>query len=324
MNAEIFYLEEQESLVPSLKELLRTHIHPGINVTLSKIKVPSREDDPSETGRRYVKLLQASIPPEKGLKLEVSRLVTFGYHFYIEVYYMLTYAAFGYRSRRAFDKHEFDCFFPAIAVRNRMVMIPEGLGKRLQRTWEALSPFNPLEMGGVLEVDFQDEGMLHEAVSQVGGRIRADFLRELRAYASYLSWGETSLPQIAQDLDVDLGFIQHSLKSELIEVAFYQKLTCQFDRHKLSLNRWNKVTLTIHNDSDIDLSELEVEISGPAKIRPTRIQTDVPAKSSAQVLVAVLPEDIGDFPLEIVFVLPDDKLFADWLPTHHIWLQVEG
>lgn len=324
MNAEIFFLEEQESLVPRLKELLRTHIHPGIGVTLSEIKVPSYARDASETGRRYVKLLQASIPPEKGLKLGVHRLVTFGYRFYIEVYYVLSYPAFRYGRSQTFGEYEFNYFFPAVAVRNRMVMIPEGLGKRLQRTSETLSPFNPLEMGGVLEVDFQDEAMLGEAVSQVGGRIRADFLRELRAYASYSSWGEISLPQIAQDLDVDLGFIQHSLKSEVIEAAFYQKLTCQFDRDRLPFNRWNKVTLTIRNDSDINLSELRVEISGPAKIRPTRIQTDVPAQSSAQVFVAVMPEDVGDFPLEIVFVLSEDQLFADLLPIHHIWLQVEG
>jgi len=322
MNAEIFYLEEQESLASELKALLRAHIYPGIDITLSRIQVPAYDSDPSELGRRYVKLLQASIPPEKGLQLGVNRLVTFGYRFYIEVYYALTYAAFRYGGR-TFGEHEFRYFFPAVAIRDRMVMIPAGLGQRLEQTSETLSPFNPLEMGGVAEVDFQNEQMVGEAMARVGGQVRDDFVRELKAYARYQAWGEVDLPQLASDLEVEPGFIYHTLQAETLESAFYQKLSCEVDSDRVALGRWNKMTLTIRNDSDNDLSDLQVSISGPVSIRPTRIRATVPAHSSADVAVAAMPEDSGDFPLEITFVLPDDRLFADLLPVHHIWLQCE-
>lgn len=322
MNAEIFYLESQEELIPSLQESLRAHVYPRIAITLNKIQIPSHDRDPSELGRRYVKLLQASIPPEKGLKLGVSRLVTFGYRFYIEVYYVLTYAAFNYGGR-TFGEHEFGYFFPAVAIRDRMVMIPAGLGERLERASETLSPFNPLGMGGVEEVDFQNEAGIKAAAARVGAQVRDDFTRELRAYARYQTGKEINLPQVAGDLGVDPGFIYHALETETLESAFYQKLTCQVDSDSVSLGRWNKLTLTARNDSDHDLANLQVELSGPVRVRPTRIRVNLPAHSSTDVAVAVMPEDGGDFPVEIVFVLPDDRLFAEMLPVHHIWLRCE-
>jgi hypothetical protein len=322
MDAEIFFLDGQESSVALLKELLSSHFYAGLRVTLCKFEPSSYAQDADDIGRRYAKLLLASIPPEAGLKLSLTHLEAFGHHSYIEVYYVLGYPAFRYGGRRIFRESEFVYFFPAVAIRNRMVLIPEGLRAQL-RMAEPGAPPNPIEMGGVLEVNFKDEPRLREAVSQAGQRLRSDFLQEVRAYASYQSLKEVNLPKLAQDLGVDLGFVEHSLKTEAIKALFYKTLTCQFDRDKIQFNRWNKLTLTIRNDSDVALSDMGVEVSGPAQIRPTHIQTQVPPHSSAQVSVAVSAEEAGDFPLEIVFVLPGDQLLTDWLPVHHLWLQCE-
>jgi hypothetical protein len=81
--------------------------------------------------------------------------------------------------------------------------------------------------------------------------------------------------------------------------------------------------LTVRNDSDVALPDLAVEIAGPAKIRPAHIQATFAPHSAQEIPIAIMPEDVGDFPLEVTFVLPDDKLFADWLPVHHVWLQCE-
>ncbi|MCJ7433687.1 MAG: hypothetical protein MUO77_09390 [Anaerolineales bacterium] len=322
MNAEIFYLAEQENSLPLLKEILRTHIYSGLQVKLSKFEASSRVEDADDIGRRYAKLLLASIPPETGLKLSVKNLETFGHNAYIEVYYVLGYPAFRYGGTRIFREAEFIYFFPALAIRDRMVLIPNGLRNQLRTAKPEALP-NPIEMGGVLDVDFQDETKVRDAIVQVGQRLRSDFTGELRAYASYQNLKEIDLPKLAQDLGVDPGFIQHSLKTEAVEALFYQKLTCRFDREKIPLKRWTKVNLIIRNDSDAALSDLEVEISGPAQIRPTRLQTGVPAHSSAQLPLAIMPDEAGDFPLEITFALPTDKLLVSWLPVHHIWLQCE-
>jgi len=73
MEAEIFCLKNQPGNIPAIIQLLRKHVHPTINLTLHEIEMPSYMRGASEIGWRYVKLLQAAIPPERGLQLSLRR-----------------------------------------------------------------------------------------------------------------------------------------------------------------------------------------------------------------------------------------------------------
>lgn len=316
MNAEIFYLIDQKSTILKLQDLLRKHVHSTFATTLQEVDL-SQKDGP-QIGWRYVKLLQASIPPEKGIKLSVRELGIFGYSFYIQVYY-----PFSYYVGKEFQVGQLSHFFPAVAVQDHMVLVPKGLGKVLEYGDSVLSPLNPINMGGVEEVDFQDASALILALKHIRNLLHEDLSRELRAYASFYRFREIDFTKLAQDLGIDLGFIQHFAEAGIIERTFYKAIVCEFDQQKIRPNRWTKVNLVIQNNSNVALSNIAVEIAGPAKIRPTTIRTDLPAGSTRLVPIAIMPEDRGDFPLEIVFVLPEDKIFSDWLPVHYIWLQCE-
>lgn len=316
MKTEIFYTETQEDLARQLTGLLTKHIYPGLSPTLYPISARSEGQYLYELVGRYTKLLQASIPPERGLKLSARILEMFGYRVYLQVQYTLGYPV-------SFSESEAHYFFPAVAMHDRLLMVPDKLGEILRTKAEVLSPFKPLEMGSVMEVDFEDEAGLEKAVLQVWQGLRGDFLREVRAYATYHSGQELDLAQLAQAQDVDVGFIQHVLKSDLEELAFYSLLTCELDQTTISMGRWTKVNLTISNDSREDLANLAVEIGGPVKVRPARIWTSVTAGSAQQLPIALMPEDKGEFPLEIVLTLPEDRAFENWLPVHHVWLQCE-
>ena len=317
MNAEIFYLEHQRGSLPRLKGLLRQHVYPALSIIEHRIEW-ANERDASRAGWRYVKLLQASIPPEKGIELNIHELGIFGYRFYIEVYY-----AFRYLAGKTFQTDRLSEFFPAVAMQDRMVLIPAGIGKKLEYGDQILSPFNPIDMGGVLEVDFAEAEALKDAMARVGQILRSDFLKELRAYASYQDIREMSMPKVAGDLGVDAGFIGHALETEAAALDFYEQLTCEFDQSRVSPARWTRVHLRIRNDSAIDLDDLAISIRGPAGVQPSRVAATVPAHSAAELPIAIKPEDKGDFPLEISFALPEDRLFANWLPVHHIWLESE-
>jgi hypothetical protein len=319
MKAEVFYMENQEGLVSGLAEGLRRQLHPALPVELRKIAW-SQQREVIELGQRYVKLLQASIRPEKGFQLDITVLDHYGYRFYIYVYY-----AFSYYANKKFQESGLRVFFPAVAVRNRMALVPTGLGKELEFSWneQLSSPFKPLEMGGAAEVDFGDRPALDDALAQVARTARADLLQEVRAYASYQSPGELDLPAVARDLGVDLGFLNVLLKTGGIERPFYRQLTCALDRQKIELGRWTRVNLEIRNDSEVSLTELAVTISGPVEIRPARLETDLPARSSRQLPVALKPTERGEFPLEVVLALPDDRVFSGWLPVQHLWLESE-
>jgi hypothetical protein len=93
------------------------------------------------------------------------------------------------------------------------------------------------------------------------------------------------------------------------------------DRTKITVGQWNQLTLRIRNESDIGLADLTAQVIGPVEVLPARITKTVKARSSAEVGVSVKPSDLGDFPLEITFLLPEDQVLAEWLPRHHIWLE---
>jgi hypothetical protein len=317
MDAEIFCVEGREGSVDLIKETLRTRVYSGIAVNVYTIKKDTHTRIPTQIAWKYVKLLQAAIPPEKGFQFSIHELEHFGYRFYIEVYYPII------NFRRGYSENDFDLFFPAIAIRDRMVVVPLGLKKAMAGVEEALSLFKPFRTGGLLEIDLNKESEIKQAITTIGKRLHDDLIQELKAYASYQKLKDIDLSKFAQDFNVDLGFIQHSIEGVVTEAGFYNKLTCQFDRDKFPLNRWSKVVLTAENQSDIDLPNLDVNISGPIKIRPTRIRTDLPKNSTVQIPIAIMPEDAGDFPVEIVFMQSQDKLIVDCLPIHHIWLQTE-
>jgi len=320
MEAEIFYLKDDDASIPLLKQLLRTHIYPNLKLTLHEFEKSSYVRDMSQIGLRYVKLLQASIPPEKGLGLSFKKLATFGDRFYIECYYTFSFFSYGHS---LWAKELSNIFFPAVAIKNRMLLIPGSLGEQLKCGNIISTPFFPFEKGGVLEVNFGDTDALNKALVRVGKSLQAELLQELRAYAIYQDLRDINLSKIAEDLGVDMMFIQHSLKAEAIERIIYNQLKCEFSLKKFSLNRWNKVMLVIANKSDINLSDLTVSISGPVQIRPTRIRMNLPAQSSGEVPIAVFPQNPGDFPLEITFVQPEDKVLIDWLPIQYIWVECE-
>jgi hypothetical protein len=328
MNAEIYYLDErpgyQQSSPPyGLAELvaeLQAQIYPGLNVTLRPITLQG-EREAAELGRQYVKLLQASIRPDKGFTLDITVLEHSGYRFYIYVYY-----AFAYHANKKFQESHLRVFFPAVAVRNRMALVPAGLGKELERDWneQLTSPFKPLAMGGAAEVSFGDPAAVKEAVAQVAQTTRDDLLQEIRAYASHHNPADIDQSTIARDLKIDVGYLQHLFATGGIEHAFHNQLTCEIAPKKIAFDRWTKVILSVRNDSDVSLSNLQAKISGPVEILPTRIRINVPARSTASVPISLSPIRRGEFPLEIVLALPDEEAFSSWLPAQPpLWLECE-
>jgi len=268
--------------------------------------------------QRYVKLLQASIRPEKGFQLNLTVLEHFGYRFYLYIYYAFAY----YAAKRIEGLGD---LLPAVAVRNRMALVPTGLGKKLERDWneQLASPFKPLEMGGAAEVSFRDPASVEQALAQVAETTREDLLQEIRSWASFRTAGNIDLEEVSRELGVDLGYLRHLFESHGVERAFHSQLTCALEPRKITFGRWTKVILSVRNDSDVTLSELVVKISGPVEIRPTRLQLDVPARSTQTAPVALKPSDRGEFPLEVVLALPDEQVFSPWLPVQHLWIECD-
>jgi len=315
MKSEIFYFSEaQKSNALKLKDLIRERIDPVLLPSLNDI---AEHQEASEVGWRYVKLLQASIPPEKGIKLSLSNISLFGYSFYMQVYYPFVFGV------RSFQGNSKAAFFPALAIHDRMVLVPKGLAKLLEHEEGARATLNPLEMGGVEEVDFDNDLDVSAALNRVREILRAEVFRDLRVYAARHAVQQPDLSKLAEHFETDAGFLLRVWESMAEERYFYREISCELDKLELQPDRWSKLMLTIHNNSKMQVTNLLVEIAGPVKVLPSRIRVSLEPASAQRVPIALMPEAVGDFPLEFVFVLPEDEPFNEFLPVHHLWLHCE-
>lgn len=314
MRVTIHEFKGSESKRSQLEELFAKYLYPGVKV--------STEGFPPEYGRaeqgwRYVKLLQAATPPAQGITLSFDAASFGGYRAYIKAYFALTGRYLTYTDTIP------HAFFPAVSVQDRMVLVPHGLKGQLAKGTNEMSPFPAFKEGGVLEVDFHDQNAVRNAVRLVSERLHADFLKDLQAYGRFQDLNSVPLQVLADDLNIDLGYLQHLLKGDqhVFDRASYNYFEWSITPEELPVNRWTKVTLTLKNNSDQELERLSVQLRGPVKVSPERIEMTVAARSSAETLVAVKPEESGDYPLEIVGVLPQDKPLAALVNARPIWVK---
>jgi hypothetical protein len=336
MDAEFFYLDTPSIAPARLLAMIAAYVDSSVALRTHDANTKDYKER-AAIGARYSQLLQASIPPDHSLALQVvTGMDMFGSRIYIRVYWPILIQEYwqyegdipiygGYSMHKEANffvlNQGLKPFFPALAIQDRMVIVPKGQNQILKGDLEnqdALARLRP----EVTEVDFSDEAKLDEAMAAVGKGLRAELRHELQAYGSFRKPGEWTMADAAADLGVTVGFLQRSLEQEAPKATrIYERLSCEFDRAEVTAGRWNKVMLRIRNESDIDLAELMAQIMGPVDVLPTRIPATVKARSSTEVPISLKPSDLGAFPLEIAFLLPEDQLLAEWLPRHHIWLE---
>lgn len=310
MKVTIFELGENEGRRLLIENLFRKFLWPSVTVT---------KEGYDSGSWRYLKLLQAAIPPEKGISLSVESFSLSSYRVYVKVYFRYAYGWDQWRNPGLTS------FFPAVSVQDRMVMVPRGLGSSLAASAGEIPPFYSFKDGGVMEVDFSDEASLSKTVEQVAKAVRADSLQQLQSYARNQDLADTSLSKVAEDLELDLSFVQHLLKGDqrAFERSAYSQMECKITPKTCSPNRWTKAVLSVENKSDIDLTNLMVQIIGPVSVLPERIHLSIPAHSAAEEPIAIKPNEPGDFPVDIRCLLPEDKAFAGVFRQPPFWLKCE-
>jgi hypothetical protein len=336
MDADFFYLDTPSIPPARLLAMIAAHVDPGIAVRTYDANMKNSRERYA-IASRYAQLLQASIPPEHGLSLDVStNMDMMDGRIYIRVYWPIliqeswqyegdisVYGGYSMYKEASFFKWNqgLTPFFPALAIRDRMILVPKGQNQILKGGLEDEGEFARLRPE-VTEVDFSDEADLDQALAAVGQGMRTEFRRELHNYGSFRKPGEWNLADAATDLGVTVSFLQRALQQEAPKASrIYEQLSCEFDRTEVIAGRWNKVMLRVRNESDVDLAELTAQVIGPAEVLPSRIPAAVSARSGTEVPISVKPSDLGDFPLEVAFLLPEDQVLSEWLPRHQIWLE---
>ena len=311
MKAELFYYESQSSCAEAMVLHLRR-----LGYSVVKQCVVRETAQGVELARRFVKLLQAAIPPERGLQLSFVEHQYASDWFYFRMYFYVNGA------RRSLQGGVLDAFFPAVSIAERMVIVPKGLEAILSDERNGFPKF-VFSDASVMAVEFKEGAVIEATISKVDEAVRSDLLRELIAYAGDQGLAGDSLLQVSRALDIAPTFLRRVLESGAGQRSAYRGLTCSITPTQLSCKRWSKAEFTIRNVSDQPFQGLRISIKGPVEVLPTRIEMDLDAKSEGKAQISLKADEPGDFPVEVTLTLAPDAVFAEWLPTHHVWLQAD-
>lgn len=326
MDVEFFCQDRHEYLAETIRDLIAAVFETSVILRVSKIDSAWTARRLARVGRSYARLLAASTPRQQGLSVEVK---TYDWHHrvpYVRIFWHVYSHLYSWVDDvHYFERGGFQSFFPAVALRDRLVIVPRGQNdtlKRLGGGWPGLS--RPEDYGShrdVVEVDFGNPAEIEDAVRGLAPRMYQEIQHEIHAYRTLHPTAE--LQEIAQSLAIDVGLLSRMLRVAADRTDAYRKLSVNLNTNTIQFGRWNRTELLVSNQSSSEIPRVRVFISGPARIIPDQIEVDLPALSTIKIPLSIKSEEPGEFPLELKLISTADNLLEQWLPRHNVWVTAE-
>ena len=329
MDVQFFCLDRHESYGEIIRGLLAVSLESSVAMQVYNIDSARHLGGLAPLGELYARLLVASTPPTQGLSVEVKTYDWLGQSPYVHIYWPV-------HSNRPpytwivdvpfFEQGGFPFFFPALAIRGRMILVPRGQNDQL-RLLGGISPLTPWAGSSqyhrdVIEVNFEDQADVENAVRSLTDRLCQEVDHDVEEYR--IRHPKADLADIARSLEVDMGLLERRLQEAAGRADTYRYLRIEVSTDTISFGQWNRVELRISNQSTSEISNILILVSsGPVDILPKQIEVDLAAHSVTAVPLSIKPEEPGEFPLEFKMVLSSDELFERWLPSYPIWLTVK-
>ncbi len=253
MKAQIFSLKGQVSLRRDIQDLLEDHLYRKIEVEHKIFDDEERDQDAVlETGRIYFRLLAASMVRVDDFSLEVEdTLGKWGYWGYTgergEYFVRL-----GERLRTK--------VFPSVAVMDRMVMVPDGIHEAFDVPMGFSYLFRPLDLHGVLLVDFDDKKAVEDAIVTVAAQLGQEIVSIGRRHMYVRKIRTPDLVDLGELLHVAGDYLDR-LKAEIVKPV--PKLALDAVGQTVRLEAWSTVALEVRNESDYQLGAVRAQIRGP-------------------------------------------------------------
>lgn len=267
---------------------------------------------------RYSKLLQASVDLVQSARVKGAY---FHSPFYERIYLELTSRLYptGWNIFRT--REELQAFFPAIALRGRIVFVPVGFGDLLARTIGGADLPTPMGPLAVTELDTTQPEAVDRALSRLGDELRREVLAELAAYGS---WRDVELDprEVARHLEVSPGFIGRVLEQGTALGDAYAKLRCELEVASLRLGRWTRVEVVVVNEGEEPFERVSLEMNGPVQVRPESLIFSVGPGKTVRFPIAIRADEPGEFPVEVKLRATRHRGYEPWLPGRYLWLDV--
>lgn len=206
MKARIFALTTQKDECAAIERLLRDHLYRGIEVEYRRFD-PVRLNECGDIGRDYIDQMQASMFSADTFCLLVTQGGNWNY--------------IGYRAGCRFfprlPEYRMASVFPAVSMMGRMVMMPEAIQKELDCPRGFFYLFKPLDLQGVLLVNFQNERAIHEAIVKIGTRLKMEIVRLGRQQMALKRIKVPDIQELTELLGLEPKFIENErLRDEML------------------------------------------------------------------------------------------------------------
>jgi hypothetical protein len=284
---------------------LRQNLYDDIEV----LTYPMADSD-RESAQAYLKLLRASLIKADDFRIAVEESNK-------QFWYLGDEPASWYRAALKLPREKMSALFPAVAVLDRMVMLPQDFQRAFDSSVEVSFFPKPLDLQGVLLVDFKDERAVSEAVRQVGAEIKAEIAKLCRRYmfVNDLTNERPDFYELSVMLKVDQRFLEQD-HGEIFRHSV--KLTPRIVSGPARLLRKSKVILEIQNESEDEIGGVTIQVRAPSDSLKSAISEYMdfsPGKPSTQkIQFEVTPSALPYCPLEVRFLPNEVNLNLKYTP----------
>jgi hypothetical protein len=299
LRARVFSLKAQEALRRAIAKSLRT-FYPDIEIDH---RVYDEEHDSRNVGQSYLQLLKASTIGAGAFTLEVEN--QYGTWDYWD--YSADIERANHFLRLSHDSKE--KIFPAVAILNRMVIVPQGIRDALDVPTDFAYIFKPLDLQGVLSVDFDGRDAIPNAIARVGAEIRAEIVSLARRQMAMHRIPAPDLEDLSKLLGAHVDFLEE-LRQEILSPL--PRLVVEITSGPARLRKVSRVVLEVRNESEHAAGLVDVQIRAPwngMEEPPTRYSERLDFSPGNDhhhsIEIDVVPRTTPYCPLEVLFLFEE-------------------
>ncbi|MBV8818768.1 MAG: hypothetical protein JO022_10465, partial [Acidobacteriaceae bacterium] len=255
MTAQIFCLRSQKAIARKVESLLRKHVYADIEVDLKEISDDYNtwsDYKEHEHCRLFLKLFKASMLRVDDFAIVVSdgrgRWYYMGGRYENEPLLL------------ELLQSAMPSVFPAVAIMNRMMMMPYAVGDAFEKTRVFPWFVKPRDLEGLVLTDFQHADSVEDAVRQVDIQLRADIAKLSKRHALLRKIEAPDFVELGQLLKISTDYLE-AHREQL--AAPWARLTCEIASAAVRVGVESEVVLRVRYESNEPLGLVFVRVNAP-------------------------------------------------------------
>src|SRR5579864_3283393 len=257
MNAQIFCLRSQKKIAEEIETLLKQHIFDEMRVFRLEIsddycRSPGEHDH--EYCRLFLKLFKASMIKVDDFAILVAdgrgRWYYMGGSYQDEPYLLELF------------QQSMTSVFPAVAIMNRMVILPRDVGSAFEKSRVFPWFVKPRDLEGAVLTDFRHRDSLEEGIRQIGIQLRGDIAKLCKRHMLMRKIKTPDFTDLGLLLDVHPKYLELH-RGDIVAPA--ANLIARVVSGPVRIGKPSKVHLEIHYESENPLPLLFVTVNAPSE-----------------------------------------------------------